>query len=254
MVEMAAAEQKDGWFFHALTGDEWLLTLKFRVRRNEFRQEELESQLALQSLDDLDELPIYGRSGRVRVKNDKGPWQEVTLTVHWLREIDTLAFTRFLLRAVESYLQQVRQAALNLEDLTPWKVLGRKWHLSRKGFPSGKRVPWEPEVIERLAEVLEGTLEAAEIDWTNQQVVYVRPAESAEVWAAMHTKRRGGVDLTLTVPAGRFALGRIAELGCEREITPARNGKETISIRFDRPEQVAHPALLDLLAESATAL
>jgi excinuclease ABC subunit A len=254
MVEMAAAEQKDGWFFHALTGDEWLLTLKFRVRRNEFRQEELESQLALQSLDDLDELPIYGRSGRVRVKNDKGPWQEVTLTVHWLREIDTPAFTRFLLRAVESYLQQVRQAALNLEDLTPWKVLGRKWHLSRKGFPSGKRVPWEPEVIERLAEVLEGTLEAAQIDWTNQQVVYVRPAESAEVWAAMHTKRRGGVDLTLTVPAGRFALGRIAELGCEREITPARNGKETISIRFDRPEQVTHPALLDLLAESATAL
>jgi excinuclease ABC subunit A len=252
LVEMTAPEQKDAWFLHALTGDEWLLTLKFRVRRNEFREDELESQLALAALDDLDELPIYGRSGRVRVKNDKGPWQEVTLTVHWLKEIDTPAFTRFLLRASESFLKQVRQAALNLEDLTPWKVLGRKWHLSRKGFPTGKRVPWEPDVIERLAEVLEGTLPAAEVDWTNQQVVYVRPAESAQVWAAVHTKRRGGVDLTLTAPAGRFALGRIAEFGSEREISPTRNGKETISIRFERAEQVLHPALREFLAEHAT--
>ena len=44
------------WFLHAMTGDEWLLTLKFRVRRNTFRQEELRQRLGLKPLDDIDEL------------------------------------------------------------------------------------------------------------------------------------------------------------------------------------------------------
>ena len=95
-VEIAGPKNGHGWFFHALTGDEWLLSLTFRVPKNTFVQDTLRGRLALESLDDLDELPIYGRTERVRVKNLKGPWQEVKITVHWLREVDTPEFREFL--------------------------------------------------------------------------------------------------------------------------------------------------------------
>ena len=36
----------------------------------------------------------------------------------------------------------------------PWKVLGQKWHLARKGFAPGKRVAWPPELLEELLEML----------------------------------------------------------------------------------------------------
>jgi excinuclease ABC subunit A len=88
-----------------LTGDEWLVTLKFRVPRNTFQQDQLAPSLGLLPLDDVDELPIYGRGSRVRVKNIKKRLQEVTLKVHWLKEIDTPAFKHFLSTAVDKFLK-----------------------------------------------------------------------------------------------------------------------------------------------------
>ena len=252
VVELTSATSgAESWFLHALTGDEWLLTLKFRVPRNTFHEEALQRDLGLRSLDDLDELPVYGRSDRVRVKSLKGPWQEVTITVHWLKEIDTPAFRKFLDQASRAYLDRTTTKKLDLKELTPWKVLGRKWHLSRKGFPNDKRVAWEPGVLERLFEVLERALPSAQVDWSNKQVVYFElPAEGA-VRAAVHTKRRAGVDLTLSCPTGKFALGRIAQFGSEREIVPDGKGREEIKIRFDAPHQLQTDDLQKLLAEAA---
>ncbi len=274
VVEVTGRAKPKLRFLHALTGDEWLLGLKFRVHRREFEQDKLVAKLGLKSLDDLDELPVYGRSDRVRVKNLKGPWQEVGVSVHWLREIDTPAFREFLDRAKQSYLTQVNKAALNPQDLTPWKVLGRKWHLSRKGFPSGKRVLWNAEVAEQLFDLLEEVAPDAEIDWGNKQVVYFRHGQgkrkkekgksrklqesqpstlnsqpSGTVWAAVHTKRRGGVDLSLIGEPGRLTLGRIAAFGSQREIKTARDGREVAKIRFTKLEQVSAAALREFLGE-----
>ena len=65
-------------------------------------------------------------------------------------------------------------------------------------------------VLERLCDLLLETLPGAEFDWSNQQVVYVRgpngngnPTDAAPI--AIHTKRRGGVDLTLVTEPGRIA-------------------------------------------------
>jgi excinuclease ABC subunit A len=251
VVEITGEKRTGVWFLHALTGDEWLLTLKFRVPKRTFDEDDLRRQLDLKSLDDLDELPIYGRSERVRIRNVKGPWQEVAVTVHWLREIETPEFARFLDRACDAFLAEINREKLNPADLTPWKVLGRKWHLSRKGFPSGKRIRWEPELLERLLDLLESVQPQAEIDWANKQVVYFRRKDSGELWAAIHTKRRHGVDLALFNESGRIALGRIAEFGEEREITPRRSGGEQISIRFDSPEQIAAKSFAEFLKEHA---
>jgi excinuclease ABC subunit A len=251
VVEITGEKRTGVWFLHALTGDEWLLTLKFRVPKKTFDEEQLRRQLDFKSLDDLDELPIYGRSERVRIRNVKGPWQEVTLTVHWLREIETPQFDRFLERACEAFLAATNREKLNPAELTPWKVLGRKWHVSRKGFPSGKRIRWDAEALERLFDLLQAVRPQSEIDWGNKQVVYFRRKGSDEPWAAVHTKRRHGIDLTLFNESGRVALGRIADLGSEREISSTRKGREQVAIRFDNPAQIVSKSLSSFLKEHA---
>jgi excinuclease ABC subunit A len=128
-------------------------------------------------------------------------------------------------------------------------VLGRKWHLSRKGFPSHKRVAWEPEVLDELVSTLESACPHGRYDWSNKQVVYVYSGETDQPWAELHTKRRGGIDLTLLSEPGKFALGRIASLGAEREVAAHRTGKEAVRIRIDAIEQVRSPALKDFLKE-----
>ncbi|HUG90968.1 MAG TPA: excinuclease ABC subunit UvrA, partial [Planctomycetaceae bacterium] len=238
-----------GWFLHAQTGDEWLLTLKFRVKKNTFREEDLQEQLALRPWDDIDELPVYGRSDRVRVKNLKGPWQEVTITVHWLREIDTPEFRQFLADACAGFAAVSGAQRVKPADITPWKVLGRRWHLSRKGFPSGKRVAWEPHTLDRLFDLLLEAFPQAEIDWSGKQSVSVRSPAGNETLATVHTKRRGGIDLELYVEPGSVALGRIAELGAAREIARHRDGRDAVKIRFRMLAETTARAVQEFLQE-----
>ena len=250
---MIGDNKTGGWFLHAMTADEWLMTLKFRVHRNSFQQDALAEQLNLKPLDDIDELPVYGRTSRVRVRNLKGPWQEISITVHWLTEIDTPGFWQFLADARDAFLTQANKAKLNPADLTPWKVLGRKWHLTRKGFPSGKRVGWQPELLDKLFDVLESVLPDGEIDWANKQVVYFYRQGDAKAWAAVHTKRRGGIDLSLFAEPDQMALGRIAGFGKDREITPHRDGREAAKIRFTAMKQATSRSLKTFLEEQARA-
>jgi excinuclease ABC subunit A len=104
VVEVIGPDASRGWFLHALTGDEWLLTLKFRVPENSFQQKSLAAALKLKPVDEIREIEAYGRADRVRVKDSGGAWQEVTLSVHRLREIDTPAFWEFLEQAKRVYL------------------------------------------------------------------------------------------------------------------------------------------------------
>ena len=253
IVEVAAKSAKEGWFLHALTGDEWLLKLNFHVPRGTFKQETLAAQLQLQDLNELDEIQVYNRGERAKATNRKGPWQEVSITLHYYKEFDTPGFRKFLKEAQQAFLKYTGRSSLNLEELTPWKVLGKKWHLSRKGFPTGQRVAWDPAVLEGLVEILVAALPKAAIDWTGQQTVTVQPTGSDTTWATLHTKRRGGIDLVFTNPAGQVALGRIASFGSEQEITVGRNGLETVRIRFDAVEQVS-PELRSFFEEHAVTI
>ncbi|QDT44515.1 UvrABC system protein A [Gimesia alba] len=247
IVEVNGPVKKQGWFLHANTGDEWLLRLNFRVKRNTFKQDELRDQLAFKSLDDLDELPIYGRSNRVRVKNLKGPWQEVSLTVHWEEEISTPAFMEFLETACESYLGLIQRDEIKPEEIMPWKVLKKKWHLSRKGFPNNKRVVWDASLLESLFDLVEQTYPDSVIQWDSKSLVKFTRAGQKKSFLTIHTKRREGVDLTLQSSAGQLTLGKIADLGSEREIKTDSKGREQARIRFTNQKQVQNKAFKQLL-------
>ena len=113
VVEVIGPDPSRGWFLHALTGDEWLLTLKFRVPEGTFQQKTLAAALKLKPVDDIREIEAYGRSERVRVKEEAtGAWQEVVISVHWLREIDTPEFWEFLGKAKTAFLSKSRRSSV----------------------------------------------------------------------------------------------------------------------------------------------
>ncbi len=103
VVEICAARKSDGWFFHAITGEQWLLKLKFRVAKRTFQREDLLGKLDLKPLNEIADLPVYGSEPRVKSKNLRGPWQEVQLTVHSWDEVNRPPFWKFVAAAVEGF-------------------------------------------------------------------------------------------------------------------------------------------------------
>ena len=233
VVEIRAVKKSDGWFFHAITGEQWLLKLKFRVARATFKREDLTERIGLKPLNELEHLPVYGNDARVKCKNLRGPFQEVQINVHSLAELDHPEFWKFLAEAIAGFQKFTHRVEQKPEDIMPWKVLGRKWHLSRKGFPPGKRIHWEVEVLEELCELLSAAAPAGQFLWNNQQLVHLFLPGRREPWASIHTKRLASVDLQLSGPKGRFALGQITGLGSTRGLDGTRPDGDFVHLLWD---------------------
>ena len=133
----------------------------------------------------------------------------------------------------------------------PWKVLGKKWHLARKGFPLGKKIDWPLTLLERLFTLLERTVPDGEFDWNQQQVVHLRLPDSAETWASVFTKRRSAIELMLAGPKGAFARGRVAHFGFEQQLSRDRQGRDLLKLRFRKPAELDENMLSDFLCEHA---
>ncbi|MEX0676636.1 MAG: ATP-binding cassette domain-containing protein, partial [Pirellulales bacterium] len=253
IVEISSPNKSEGWFLHAITGEEWLLKLKFRVAKNTFKREDLIAELKLRPLDELAELPVYGHEPRVKCKNLRGPFQEVQLQVHSLEEVDKPAFWRFLDSAIAGYDKFISRVRQKPEDIMPWKVLGQKWHFARKGFPPGKPPKWDVEVLEELCEMIKEAAPDGQFLWNNQQLVHVFVKGQHEPWATIVTKRVASVDLALNGPKGRFALGRVKDLGADREFQSGPD-RDTVRFRFTSTDDLDRGDLSEFLAEHLASL
>jgi excinuclease ABC subunit A len=254
VVEICGAKKSDGWFFHAITGETWLLKLKFRVAKGTFRREELLRRLPLKTLNELPDLPIYGNEPRVKLKTLPGPWQEVEIRAYSLEEIDTPGFWRFLKDAVRGFLRYTQQAAAHPEDLMPWKVLGPQWHLLRKGFPPGKTVAWKPEVLQELCALLEEVAPDGQFLWNNKELVHFLVPQQREPWATLYTKKPHALVLHLAGPKGRFGLGRLLDLGVDPELDDSRPDRDVIKLSFRTSEDLARGPIVDFLREHLATL
>jgi excinuclease ABC subunit A len=247
-VEVNGKVKSGGWFLHAYTGDEWLLSLKFRVRRKTFDEATLSRELGLKDVNDMDDIPVYNRQPRVRIRPAaNGPFEDVTVVLASPAEIETPAFETFLTKATESFVESTRPSSLDLDELTPWKKLGRKWHLMRKGFLAGS-IEWEMNVLEGVIALLEELIPDAKVDWT--QKVLVNFAKGKSTIATVVTKRPAGVDLNVFVPAGAIQLGQIAQFGIDPEISSHRDGSEIVRLRFVTIEQVRDAGLKPFLRDA----
>ncbi|MEX2188322.1 MAG: excinuclease ABC subunit A, partial [Pirellulales bacterium] len=249
VVEIAAEKKSDGWFFHAITGETWILKLKFRVAKNTFKRDLLIADFGLKPYNDIPDLPVYGNEPRVKCKNQRGPFQEIEVHVQNYAEIDTPEFWTFLKRAVTSFESYLDRAAARPEAIMPWKVLGQKWHFARKGFPPGKRVEWEGDVLEELCEMLAEIAPEGQFLWNNQQVVHVFVPGQKEAWASIFTKRPQALELVLTGPKDQFAYGQVLELGSGRDFDTAPKDRDVLKIRLTTKQDLSKAGLVDFLRE-----
>ena len=228
--------------------------MKFRTTSRTFDRETLVARIGMTPLNDMHDLPVYGTDQRVKCRNMRGPWQEVELRVHALDEIDHPEFWKFLEEAVAGFQRFTEKKELKPEDVMPWKVLGQKWHFSRKGFPLGKRPNWPTELLEDVYELLRDASPKGEFLWSNQQVVHLMVTAGREPWATLHTKRASALELSLTGPKDHVTLGRIAHLGSDREVVSKNDDLDVVKIRFDARENLEHAdprygTLADFLTE-----
>jgi excinuclease ABC subunit A len=223
--------------------------MKFRTAKGTFRREKLLEKINLNTPNQMEDLPIYGNEPRVKCKSIRGPFQEIEIRAYTLEEIDTPEFWDFLETAVTGFDRFTERASLNPDDIMPWKKLGQKWHFSQKGFPLGKRVKWEHKILEELFEVLQDTAPDGQFLWNNQQLVHLYAKGQKQPWATVMTKRADHLELVVTGPSGQFGLGRIADLGCDREHDGTNENSDQFKIRFMTADDLRRGDLATFLGE-----
>jgi len=222
-VEIAAPTRAHGWFLHAMTGEEWLLRLVFRVGKNTFRSGELVHRLGIRPLNETPGLEVYGDRERVWVTNHKGPWQSVTVQVHRLSEIDTPAFRAFLADAVKAFHASIKRAQQKPEDVMPWKVNGERWHLGEKGFPVGRKLKWDRTLLPRLLAVVREVEPGLEVRWDVQYFITLRVPGVNRWWGQWQTKQADALDVRFLGKKGQFNLSQLESLGTPAELNGQRS-------------------------------
>jgi excinuclease ABC subunit A len=224
-----------GWLLHARTGHAWVMVFCFRVKKGTFEAKSLDAELNLTPIDDVADILYYTQSDRVSVRNMKSPWQEVSVKVWNKQEIDTPAFKAFLKKAVDAHVIEAVKAKANPDDLMPWKQLGRKWHLLKKGLP--KKPAWEFAAIETLLPLVEKAFEDCDTDFGVKSKINWKRT-TGDPAAELHTKRKDGVDFLVYVPQDSVTVGAVAKFGSEQEVKPHRSGQDCVRIRFIEAAQV----------------
>jgi excinuclease ABC subunit A len=255
VVEVTGPTKVAGWFLHAMTGDEWFLTLKFRVTKGTFEESSLKEGLDLVEVNDLDDIPVFNRVARVRIKALTGGLQEVSIVLNKQEEFETPAFQQFLKTALGAFPYVITpgepnssEPKLDLEELAPWKKLKKKWHLMQKGFLQGE-IEWNIAVLEELAILLEKLFDKGKIDWTAKVLVKLyRPAEKTPC-ATLVTKRPASLDLELLAPTGRITLGTIRKLGADQAIESRSADEDLVRIQLKTVKHVQDPAFIKFLTD-----
>ncbi|MEM7456683.1 MAG: excinuclease ABC subunit A, partial [Planctomycetota bacterium] len=248
IVEINGQKKSMGWFFHAITGEAWFLKMKFRVRPRAFKREELVEQIPLKTANEMDEIPTYGNSPRVKVTNLRSKWQEIEIRAHSWEEMDTPGFWEFVDKAAASFQNKVERVETKLEDHTPWAKLGQKWHFLRKGFPPGRKIKWSADVLEELHNVLLETAPDCQFLWNNKQVVHVYVPDQKEPWASIQTKKTDALWLKLQGPRDAVSLGRVVDFADEPTMT-TKETRDVLQMRFLDVDQVHNEELKEFLKE-----
>ncbi len=128
VVKVAGPGRDDPPFLQALTGHEWIVTLRFTVKRNAFKPETLAAHLHLAPFHE-GARPVLSDADRIAFGEPRGAFQEVILTAHAFDELDTDAFDAFLVKAAVSYLKAIQgeaseEANAAVAEAAPgWKVI-----------------------------------------------------------------------------------------------------------------------------------
>jgi excinuclease ABC subunit A len=249
IVEIAAPVRTQGWFLHAMTGQEWLLRLVFRVEKNRFKDADLIARMGIRPLNETPGLEVYSNEQRVWVTKHKGPWESVTVLVHRLEEMDTPAFRAFLVEATASFHKNLKRLRTKPEDVMPWKINGERWHLSEKGCPPGKKVRWDRSLLTRLLQLVREVEPGVEVRWDARDSIMLRVPGVNRAWAQWRTKKAIALECHFLGKKGQFNLSQIEDLGVSPNIGTQRKDGDLMYLHFQKMDQEQAARLKDVLAE-----
>jgi excinuclease ABC subunit A len=237
------------WFLHAFSSEALWLKLKFRVPLGTFKKQELLDGFDLPTLSQMNIVGVYSSEPRVRVaSNDK--FQEIELRLFKVSEVTSSFFQSFLQTAIHAYcgpesdgtviakslksgggteLETKKPAA---DALQPWRVLGRKWHTLRKGFPEGQQPEWSLDLVEKAIELLEGIAGAETCQFDAADAITILPESQRAHWAKLRTKQTDALQLQIFGEAEHTDLDRLKQCAPNAtiEITPDQRTCITIPV------------------------
>jgi excinuclease ABC subunit A len=249
VIEITGRDKSLGWFLHAMTGEEKLLRLVFRVGRNSYTNSGLVERLGIRPLDELEGIDIYGHEERVWVTNHKGPWQSVTLKVFRLSEVDTPAFRKFLTEAAASFAATVKRMQTKPEDVMPWKINGERWHLGPKGFPPGRKVHWDNAILPRVLQAVREVEPSLAVDWDVQYFITIRVPGVGRAWGQFQTKQAAGLICRFIGKKGQFNLAQFEGLGVNPRLDTTRPESDILWLTLQQFDPVQAARLKTILAE-----
>ena len=257
------AEQKQlGWFLHALTAEEWLLKMKFRVPKNTFNKTTLVARLDLKPLNDMEEIPMYGTKPRVRVAT-KGRWQEIEIKAHSWKEINRKEFWDFLDTSIKEFAGFVTEK-LKPNDLMPWRVLGEQWHRLPRGLIGGNKLRWDISLLTELFGMIGKIAGDLRVVWTNKVLVpFHRPKSRSRSFVydapalgrtipdiVVHTKRVDAVYVDVYVSKNTVPLGRIRNIGSEPLVNGENTAFDILQFKFTEKKELKSKEFQKLLLEA----
>jgi excinuclease ABC subunit A len=249
VIEIASPTKSQGWFFHGMSGMEWVVRLVFRVRKNTFKASDLVRRLGIPPLNDTPGVEAYGQEERVRVANRKGPFQEVTVLAHRLSEVNTPAFHAFLDQAAKAFHDNLKKMTTKIEDVMPWKVNGERWHLGEKGFPPGKVVRWDRSLLTRLLDAVRAVEPKVQVEWDARDAVKLKVPGVSRSWAQWRTKDFNALDCRFLGKKGQFNLSQLEGLGLNPQINGHRDDSDVIRLVFQQVDQMPAARLKAVLVE-----
>jgi excinuclease ABC subunit A len=252
-VEVRAPGSKGTWFFHALTGHQWLIDLNFRVPRNTFSIAGLAKELQIPTLDEREDLPVYGQWERVDIRRRSGGVDQVRIHVHDMKDIRVAPFRRFVREAVTAYLKMIGKEGTAAGGAEPWKTDGRKWHLSQRSMSPRGRKRWGPQTLVELAGRIAKAVPQVKLDWGHKIRVELGTEDGASL-GKLVTNSREGIKVELRCPRGLLTPTRIERLGARPEIVPGKGTHDTVRFFVRDMREVDAKRLTEVLRECRAAL
>ena len=218
-VEITAAPSRP-WFCHFLTGFKDLLEVAIRVPRGTFSESQLQTSLRIKTLDDRQDLPLYGQWSRARIRTLKGiagDWDDIRLSLRDFKDVDKGRFRAFLKTAAAAYFKNVARADADPEVGQPWKVQGQQWHLSQKSMSARQVAKWPPALLMTTVGRLRAIEPALRLEWGHKTAVHL--VDGAEQPRGKIVTNMGrGLRIELRAPKNVVVPTHVDRLGEDVEI------------------------------------
>ncbi len=224
-VEMTAARDAQ-WFCHFLTGFKDLLEMAIRVPQDTFAESALRRELAVPTLDERHDLPIYGQYQRVRIRHLRGMaggWDDIRLSLRDFKDVKKPAFRAFLKTAAAAYKKHIQHTEETPELKEPWKVQGRDWHLSQKSMSRAQVARWKPDLLLTVVGQFQKLQPDMAFDWGTKTAVVLKIAGKPTPAGKIVTNMGRGLRVELRAPQNVITPAMVEGLGDDPIVKRDRN-------------------------------